>query len=87
MAVINGAHLGEELEGQHSRLAEVGHHTHRHREQTGVVLHQPQSALLGLHAELQAEQTLVLVRQRLLEDGLGIIMLGNESMTRSIPIT
>ena len=63
MSQINGAHLGQQLEGQHPGLAEVGHDTHRDSEEAGGMVHQPQAAILGLHTELQAEQALVLVSQ------------------------
>ena len=53
---------GEELQGQDPGLAEVGHHTDRHYEQSGGVLEDLESSLLTLRAELEAEQGLELVR-------------------------
>ena len=70
MSVAHTAHLGEELEGEDPGLAEVAHDADGHGEEAGGVVGQPHAALLRLGAQLEAQQALVLVRQRLLEDGL-----------------
>ena len=61
------AHLGQQLEGKNAALAKVGHDADGDGEETGGVVGQPHRALLGLRAQLQAEQTLVLVSKSFLE--------------------
>ena len=67
MPTAHGAHLGQQLQGKNSALAEVGHDADGDGEEAGGVVRQPHRAVLSLHAELQAEQALVLVGKSFLE--------------------
>ena len=70
VALVDGAHLGQQLQGQHPRLGEVGHDADGDREEAGGMVHQPQASLLGLGTQLETQQTLVFIRQRFLEHRL-----------------
>ena len=70
MSSSHRAHLGQQLQGKDSALAEVGHDADGDGEEAGGVVRQPHRALLCLCAQLQAEQTLVLISKSFLEDRL-----------------